>query len=204
MYIHAGIHYTHHEFEGRANYSGKDPMDDYLGTNQEGLDCNGHGTHVASIAAGITYGAAKKANLYSVRVLDCSGWGPWSVIMAGMSHAAQRANETGRPSIISMSLSGGYTESVDNLVTAIVQSNISIIVAAGNERNYACNYSPASNSLAITVGGSREGGGMYYWSNGGSCVDIIAPALNVSGAGIHCNNCTLQMSGTSMATPLVT
>ena len=59
---------------------------------------------------------------------------------------------------------------MDNLVTAIVQSNISIVVAAGNEREFACNYSPASNGLAITVGGSREGGGIYYWSNGGSCV----------------------------------
>ena len=152
IFLLIGIRYTHKEFEGRANYSGKDPIDDNYGTNQKGLDCNGHGTHVASLAAGKMFGAAKKANLYSVRVLDCNNTGPWSVIINGLIHVANCAYETGRPSIISMSLYGGYSFTVDYVVSIIALRNIPIIVCAGNARSDSCNFSPASNSLAVTVG----------------------------------------------------
>ena len=167
------------------------------------MDCQGHGTHCASLAAGKTSGAAKKANLYSVRVLACNNFGPWSAIMAGLNHVAEKVKETRRPSVISMSLGGGYSLTVDNLVTTIVRGNIPVIVAAGNERDDACDYTPASNSLAITVGGSKSGAGMYYYTNGGKCVDIIAPGQSVLGADRSCDTCTKYLSGTSMATPLV-
>ena len=54
----SGIRYSHVEFENRAKYSGYDPMDVYLGESRRGEDCFGHGTHVASLAAGATHGAA--------------------------------------------------------------------------------------------------------------------------------------------------
>ena len=198
-----GIRYSHSEFGGRAKYSGRDPVDEYYGTNQMGLDCQGHGTHVASLAAGKKYGAAKKANLYSVRVLDCSGSAPWSVILNGLNHVAELLNDTVQPAIISMSLGGNYIAAVDDLVTAIVQADIPVVVAAGNDGEDACDYSPASNSLAVTVGASREGAGMYSYSNGGSCVDIIAPGVDVLGASWLCDSCIRFLTGTSMATPLV-
>ncbi|XP_041379535.1 LOW QUALITY PROTEIN: proteinase R-like, partial [Gigantopelta aegis] len=62
-----GINVNHNEFDGnRAIYPGYDPVDNYYGTNPTGQDCDGHGTHVASLACGKTYGVAKKANCYSV------------------------------------------------------------------------------------------------------------------------------------------
>ena len=78
-------------FEGRAEYPGFDPVDSATGSNQQGRDCHGHGTHVASLAAGRVYGAAKKARIYSVRVLNCYGGTPWSIIISGINYAVQKA-----------------------------------------------------------------------------------------------------------------
>lgn len=46
-------------------------------------DCNGHGTHIASVAAGHIYGVAKAADIISVRVLDCNGAGSVTQTAAG-------------------------------------------------------------------------------------------------------------------------
>ena len=53
---------------------------DGQGTN----DCNGHGTHVAGTIGGTTYGVAKGVTLHPVRVLDCSGSGTTSGVIAGV------------------------------------------------------------------------------------------------------------------------
>ncbi len=47
-------------------------------------DCDGHGTHVASVAAGRTVGVAKEAKIVAVKVLDCDGSGTISTIIAGV------------------------------------------------------------------------------------------------------------------------
>ena len=199
-----GIHYTHSEFNGRAKYSGKDPIDDYnQDSNNQGLDCHGHGTHCASLAGGLTTGVATKANLYSVRVLGCDNFGPWSAIISGLNHAMDRIKITKRPSIISMSLGGDYFKTVDDLITEIVGRGTTVVVAAGNDGDDACQSTPASNNNVITVGASRENREMYYYSNGGTCVNIIAPGQNIIGADRSCNTCKKYLTGTSMATPLV-
>ena len=107
-----GVDYNHNEFENRAKYAGYDPMDVYRSDARIGTDCNGHGTHIASIAAGRTYGVAKKANIYSIRVLDCDNSGAWSTVLEGMDYAAQVIEERGRLAVVSMSLGGNKTQTV--------------------------------------------------------------------------------------------
>ena len=136
-------------------------------------------------------------------MLGCSNGAPWSTIIDGLNHVVNRVKETRRPSVISMSLGGSYSSTVDNALTSVINNGIPIVAAAGNERNDACTRTPASNNGVITVGGSRNGGGMYYYSNGGSCVDIIAPGQSVLGAAHTCQDCTVYFTGTSMSTPLV-
>lgn len=208
----SGMKYDHEEFEYRAKYPGRDPTDEYNiinNNNRElmyGNDCHGHGTHVGSLCGGKTYGSAKNVRLFSVRVLGCSNNGPWSVVIAGLDIVADRAVKTGRPSIISMSLSGLYHQAVDEAVTKVIQEGVVVVVAAGNGKTDSCRSSPASNSLAITVAGTRRGDGLYLLGSGsnfGACVDIFAPGERVNAADRRCVNCSIVFSGTSMATPLV-
>ena len=69
-----GVHHryrdppTHQEFGGRASVGA-----DFVGDGQDGIDCNGHGTHVAGTIGGSTYGVAKGVHLVAVRVFGCSG-----------------------------------------------------------------------------------------------------------------------------------
>ena len=104
-----------------------------------------------------------------------------------------------------MSLGGPFNHLLNNMSNNIVNMGIPIVVAAGNERDDACYYSPASASEVITVAGSAQGDDVYYYTNGGSCVDIFAPGHNVIAADYSCSGCACKMakSGTSMATPLV-
>ena len=186
-------------------YTGYDPCDSYFGTNHKGLDCNGHGTHVASLACGKQYGVAKKANCYSVRVLNCSNSAPWSVIIDGLNSAATNITNKNprRPAIISMSLGGPYTISVNNVSSNIVNMGIPIIAAAHNFGVDACDYSPASAPGVITVASSAQGDHASFFTNGGSCVNIFAPGSDIIAADYKCSGCTISFSGTSMSTPLV-
>ena len=74
-----GIRFDHVEFGGRA-VTGIDEVT--AGGNA--ADCNGHGTHVSGTVGGATYGVAKGVRLVAVRVLDCSGSGTTSGVVAGI------------------------------------------------------------------------------------------------------------------------
>ncbi len=89
--IDTGIRTTHTEFGGRA-VSGFTSITDGNGTN----DCNGHGTHVAGTIGGATYGVAKGVTLYAVRVLDCSGSGSTSGVIAGIDWVTNNHLSPGR------------------------------------------------------------------------------------------------------------
>ena len=104
-----------------------------------------------------------------------------------------------------MSLGGSYTSSVNVVSSNIVNMGIPIVAAAGNDRDDACYYSPGSAPGVITVAGSAPGDDVYYYTNCGSCLDIFAPAFNVTAADYSCSGCSCKkaLSGTSMATPLV-
>ncbi len=199
----SGINYDHEQFGYRAKYSGYDPTDVLQLTSQRGRDCHGHGTHVSSLAGGDTYGVAKGAQLYSVRVLDCSNAGPWSGVLDGLDYVSRVIAARNRPAVVSMSLSGGYTRSVNDAVQRMSNQGIHIVVAAGNSFADACERSPASSPYVTTVGGSARNDGIYSFTNFGSCVNIFAPGSNIEGADHTCTTCTKTISGTSMSVPLV-
>lgn len=206
----SGINYDHEEFDNRAKYPGRDPTDEYnvnfpdlMLERQYGRDCHGHGTHVASLCGGKTYGTAKKVTLYGVRVLGCSNSGPWGVVLDGIDFVVSMAERTNRPSIMSMSLSGAHYQLMDDVVTNALSKGVMSVVAAGNGPKDACSRSPASNPGAITVGGTRQGDGLYVGTNFGRCVDIFAPGQRIQAADYSCSNCSRFYSGTSMSTPLV-
>jgi cerevisin len=100
-----------------------------------------------------------------------------------------------------MSLGGGSSKTLDLAVNAAVEAGLHFAVAAGNDNQDACNYSPAAAELAVTVGASSLADERAYFSNHGKCVDIFAPGLNILSTWIGSKYATNTISGTSMASP---
>jgi subtilisin family serine protease len=197
--IDTGIRFAHSEFGGRAT-SGYDAVD---GGSAD--DCDGHGTHVAGTVGGSTYGVAKGVKLVAVRVLDCSGSGSWSGVIAGMDWVA--ANRV-KPAVANMSLGGGVSATVDAALTRLIGAGVTVSVSAGNgnrggRAQDACNYSPARVPAAITVGATDRSDTKTSWSNYGTCVDIFAAGYQITSAWTTNNTATNTISGTSMAAPHV-
>ena len=185
------IDINHQEFEGRARLGYK---------NVEGTS-NSHGTHVAGIIAGKYTGVAKKANIVSVQVLDDSGQGKWSGMIAGLSYISKEEESNLKSVVVNMSIGGGKSEVVKQAIDMLVKQGITVVVAAGNSNVDACTRSPSDVESAITVGSVNKADVFSSFSNYGYCVDILAPGENIKssipggGYGV--------MSGTSMATPHV-
>jgi len=191
-----GINATHQEFVGRVG-NGYSAVDDGLGTD----DCNGHGTHVAGIAGGTTYGVAKAVTLHPVRVLDCNGEGSYAKVLAGIDWVT-RNHIT--PSVANMSLGGPPSAALDDAVLNSIASGVTYVVAAGNFAGDACLESPARLEQAIVVGASTPGDARASFSNYGTCVDLFAPGQGITSAFMGSNTATAVANGTSMATPFVT
>ena len=167
-------------------------------------DCNGHGTHVSGTVGGRDFGVANGVTLYPIRVLGCNGSGSWSGIISGIDWVAKNKK---LPAVASMSIGGGLSATVNTAVQNLINSNVTVVVAAGNSATDACKSSPASAPNAITVGAitkQTNADVLASYSNIGDCVDIYAPGTNIFSAWIKGTTATNVISGTSMATPHVT
>ena len=193
--IDTGINLGHTEFTGRAS-TGYDAVT----AGGTATDCNGHGTHVAGTVGGTTYGVAKNVKLVAVRVLDCSGSGSTSGVIAGIDWVT--ANKR-LPAAANMSLGGGVSATLNTAVRNSVAAGVVYAVAAGNDGGDACLHSPAAEPTAITVGATDINDGFASFSNRGSCVDINAPGVNITSSWYNTTTATNTISGTSMATPHV-
>jgi subtilisin family serine protease len=193
--IDTGIRLNHAEFGGRA-VSGYDAID---GGSAD--DCNGHGTHVAGTVGGTNHGVAKGVRLVAVRVLNCSGSGSTSGVIAGIDWVTN--NRASGPVVANMSLGGGASNSLDAAIARSTTAGVTYAVAAGNESQNACNVSPARAPSAITVGATTSSDARASYSNYGSCLDIFAPGSGITSAWHTSTSATNTISGTSMASPHV-
>ena len=195
--IDTGIRATHTQFGGRV-ISGFTAINDGNGTN----DCNGHGTHVSGTVGGSTYGVAKNVTLVAVRVLDCSGSGSNSGVIAGVDFVTSN-HQAGQPAVANMSLGGGVSSALDTAVANSIADGVTYSIAAGNSNVDACTQSPARVASAITVGSTTTTDARSSFSNFGTCVDIFAPGSNITSSWNTSDTATNTISGTSMATPHV-
>lgn len=194
--IDSGIRPTHVDFGGRASVAF-----DALNDGQNGIDCTGHGTHVAGIIGSATYGVAKAATLRAVRVLPCSGTGSTATLISGVDWVT--ANRV-IPAVANISITASGTSSVmDAAINNAISSGVTFTVAAGNSGLDACNFSPARIPNALTVGATTTTDARAPYSNFGSCLDIFAPGHGITSLSHASDTGTSGMSGTSMASPFV-
>jgi subtilisin family serine protease len=193
--IDSGIRVTHSEFGGRAtaDYS---IIDDGYGA----IGCNWHGTHVAGIVGGQTAGVAKDVLLHSVRILDCNAAGSVSGAVEGIDWVI--ANQVA-PAVINLSVAASSSQVLTDAVDRAIAAGITVVVAAGNNADDACNYSPANAVNAITVGATNSGDQQADFSNFGGCVDLMAPGDAIMSASSSDDTSLQYGSGTSMAAPYV-
>ena len=186
--VDTGILAGHTQFGGRAAVA----YDTVGGT---GVDCIGHGTHVAGTVGGSTYGVAKGARLRGVRVLDCNGSGTLSSVVAGINWVA---NNAVKPAVVTLWPNGPANSTVDSAATNLVNRGIVVVVGAGDNNADACNYSPARASGVITVAASDRNDVRAPFSNYGPCVELYAPGVNITSAWIG-GTATNTISSTSAA-----
>jgi subtilisin family serine protease len=200
--IDTGILFSHSDFTvpfPRA-YIGTDT----LGGN--GIDCHGHGTHVAGTLGGTKYGVAKGVRIFGVRVLNCGGAGTFASVIAGVNWVRWHRLQPpfiGSPAVANMSLGGGFSAALNAAVVNAINARITFTIAAGNSNANACLFSPASVGPAITVGATDRWDFRAWFSNWGPCLDLFAPGDQITSAWIGWppNNAVATISGTSMAAP---
>lgn len=191
--VDTGILASHSDFGGRVG-NGYTSISDGNGTT----DCNGHGTHVAGTVGSNTYGLAKNVSLVPVRVLNCSGSGSNSGVIAGVDWVAQNAT---LPAVANMSLGGGDSSALDSSVDNAINQGIMFVVAAGNSNSDACSGSPNKVPAALTIASSTSTDARSSFSSWGACIDLFAPGSSITST--WNNGSTNTISGTSMASPHV-
>lgn len=192
----------------------------FVSGTSSGNDDNGHGTHIAGIAAakdnsiGVV-GVAPGAKLWAIKVLDRNGSGPLSTIIKGIDYIRQYASQI---EVANLSLgceckSSAFNTAINNAVKA----GITFVVASGNSGKDTSTFSPANNPNVITVsaigdsdgkcGGTGPSTGfgrddtLASFSNYGAAVDMAAPGTKIYST--YKGNSYATMSGTSMASPHV-
>lgn len=205
--VDTGINTAHTVFQSRARTG--------FSFESDTSDGDGHGTHVASTAAGTVFGVASAANLIAVKVLGADGSGSSADTISGMdyvlrTHDARKRDPAFLASIMSMSWGlSSISPAVSSAITAASAAGVHISLAAGNSGADACGASPSNtggqNSASIlTVGSIGPSGAVSSFSNTGACVDVYAPGEDVLSAWKDGPTTVNFLSGTSMACPHVT
>jgi len=206
--VDSGVDMDHPEFNGRLKTGW-----DYVNDDSDPDDDDGHGTHVAGIAAAMgdngvgVAGVAWQVQIMPVKVLDEDGGGWYSDMISGINYAVSHGAK-----VINMSLGGtSPSQAMQDAVNNAYQSGVLVVAAAGNcgDSSYilnGCSYQdqplyPAAGDNALAVASTTRWDTRSSFSNQGAYVDIAAP-----GSAIYSTNMGSDygsMSGTSMATPFV-
>lgn len=196
--IDTGINVNHTEFTGRVG-----TVTNVVSGGGGAGDCQGHGTHVASLAAGSAVGVASDATVHSVKISNNCING--DAFISDMLAAFTWVSQNGLPnSVVNLSYSSTSTAVASAMYNLIVGKNYIVVTAAGNNNLNACTDPTAVKSpLALIVGGTRSDDLRYQNSNYGACVDLFAPGESVYGASFSSNTGYVNMTGTSMASPMV-
>ena len=213
--VDTGTRATHEQLVGRVLPGIDIPTDNGSSkVNPATSDCDGHGTHVAALAAGSSVGVASQARLISVRVLDCNGDGEVADVVDALQWVRAH-HRSGIAAIVNLSFGvdlGDDGTSIDSEVQALIDEGVVVTVASGNGDAAgrpidACKIAPGDVPDALTVGAIGIVDTVSYYSNNGPCVDLFAPGgdrfRGIESAWKDSDTDYEFDVGTSMASPLV-
>jgi subtilisin len=194
-----GIDYTHPDLA--PNYKGGY---DFINNDDDPMDDNGHGTHVAGILAaardgkGIV-GVAPDAELYAVKVSDNQGKGSFSGLIEGINWAIEN-----HMNVVTMSITGqGGSQALAKAVDTAYGDGLILLAAVGNGvGNSNTILYPAGYDDVIGVGSVDKENNLSLFSLTGSDVEFVGPGSGIKSTWLDGKYAVL--SGTSMATPFVT
>ena len=195
--VDTGVDYIHPDLAGRVDLGR-----DFVDQDDDPMDVQGHGTHVAGIAAGTAddgfgiAGIAPGARILAVRVLDDEGAGNYSQVAAGIVFAAQRGAK-----VINLSLGGQQpSELLRNAIDYAAAHGAIVTCATGNEALRTIGY-PARYASCMAVGASGLSDELAEFSNVGAGIDVVAPGVQVLSSTMGATYDSWD--GTSMAAPAV-
>ncbi|NWT19249.1 PCSK9 convertase, partial [Vireo altiloquus] len=197
---------THREIEGKVTVTGFESIPEENGTHfhRQVSKCDSHGTHVAGVLSGRDAGVATGANIHSLRVLNCQGKGTVSGTLMALEFI-QRTLEAHpyAPPVVLLPLAGAHSPALNAGCRRMARMGAVVVAAAGNYKDDACLYSPASEPEVITVGATdsedQPASIGTLGTNFGRCVDLFAPGDDIIGASSDCSTCFTAQSGTSQA-----
>ncbi|KAF9367802.1 hypothetical protein CPB97_005316, partial [Podila verticillata] len=200
--IDTGVYVDHLELRGRARFG-----QNFVPGSPDG-DENGHGTHVAAIIGGTTYGVAKLVRIVDVKAFNRSGHGNGSQTLASLDwvlEQAQQAQRHGYRSVVNMSITSPFSKTINRMVDMLYAANIPIIAAAGNKPDCSADRaSPSSSQYAYVVAATDNRDRPYHLNSRGNCIRMYAPGVDIPSAGTASPTANRIDTGTSMAAAHVT
>ncbi|NWV92275.1 PCSK9 convertase, partial [Machaerirhynchus nigripectus] len=197
---------THREIEGRVIVTGFESIPEEDGTHfhRQASKCDSHGTHVAGVLSGRDAGVAPGANIRSLRVLNCQEKGTVSGTLMALEFIQKTLEaQPYAPLVVVLPLAGAHSPALNAGCQRTARMGAVVVAAAGNYKDDACLYSPASEPEVITVGATdsedEPASIGTLGTNFGRCVDLFAPGDDIIGASSDCSTCFTAQSGTSQA-----
>ncbi|NWV63908.1 PCSK9 convertase, partial [Malurus elegans] len=202
----SSVQSTHREIEGRVTVTGFEsiPEEDGTHVHRQASKCDSHGTHVAGVLSGRDAGVATGANIRSLRVLNCQGKGTVSGTLMALEFVRRTLEaQPYAPRVVLLPLAGAHSPALNAGCRRVARTGAVLVAAAGNYKDDACRFSPASEPEVITVGATdsedQPASIGTLGTNFGRCVDLFAPGDDIIGASSDCSTCFTAQSGTSQA-----
>jgi subtilisin family serine protease len=194
--VDTGILASHTEFGARAqevNALSNNPLN--------GRDCNGHGTQVAGLIAGSTYGVAKNARVYGVQVVRaCLETPSYANVVAGLDWVI-RNRVPNQPAVLALgvvAVAGRENDPLELAVKQAINTGITVVSPAGNANADAQGFTPGRIADVITVGATTRTDARAAFSNFGATVDVFAPGVEITSSSAGDNTASRdQLEGTS-------
>lgn len=167
-------------------------------------DTSGHGTHVSGIISG-SHSSPMRGVAPNAKILPLDFMSGGSGYTSDAIEAIEYVKKT-PAKVINASWGSSYCSKILNdTIDSLVDKNILFIAAAGNSGNDLSRYPEYPGAFTspaqITVGSITSRGFMSSFSNYGALVDVMAPGDEILST--YLNGDYVYLSGTSMATPMV-